>query len=63
MFDQTVNAILPSNLLELEESLEEKLSTTGVTQRNLGLPLHSNSLGSHQNSKLKSWTDPVSSFP
>ena len=41
--------------------LNEKVSTTGVTQENLELPLLPNSLDSHQtqNNKMKFWTDPT----
>ena len=55
MFDMVLNATLS----------EEKVSTTGVTQENLELPLPPNSLDSYQkqNSKMKSWTDPTSSLP
>ena len=55
MFDVVLNATLS----------EEKVSTTGVTQENLELPLPPNSLDSYQkqNSKMKSWTDPTSSLP
>ena len=41
--------------------LNEKVSTTGVTQENLELPLLPNSLDSHQtqNNKMKFLTDPT----
>ena len=44
---------------------EEKVSTTGVTQGNLELPLPPNSLDSHQtrNNKMIFWTDTTSLFP
>ena len=44
---------------------EEKISTTGVTQRNLEFPLPPNSLDSHQtqNNKMISWTEPPSLVP
>ena len=42
----------------LNATLSEKVSTTGVTQENLELPLLPNSLDSHQtqNNKIKFWT-------
>ena len=50
MFDGILNA-----------TLSEKVSTTGVIQENLELPLLPNSLDSHQtqNNKMKLWTDPT----
>ena len=55
MFDGILNATLS----------EEKVSTIGVLQENLELPLPPNSLNSYQkqNIKMKSWTDPTSSLP
>ena len=55
MFDVVLNATRS----------EENISTTGVTQENLKLPLPPNSLDSFQkqNSEMKSWTDPTSSLP
>ena len=55
MFDRILNGTLS----------EEKVSTFGVTQGNLELPLPPNSLDSHQiqSNKMMSWTDPMSSFP
>ena len=49
----------------LNATLSEKVSTTGVTQENLELPLLPNSLDSHQtqNNKMKFWTDPTFLFP
>ena len=49
MFDGILNATLS----------EEKVSTTGVTQRNLKIPLPPNYLDSHQtqNNKIKSWIE------
>ena len=41
---------------------EENLSTTEVTQKNLGLPLLPNSPDLHQNNEMKSCADPASSF-
>ena len=55
MFDSILNA-----------TLFEEVSTTGVTQGNLELPLPPpDSLDSRQtqNNKMMSWTDPMSSFP
>ena len=48
MFDEILNA-----------NLSEKVSTTGVIQENLELPLFPNSLDSHQtqNNKMKFWFD------
>ena len=41
----------------------KKLSTTGATQSNLGLPLPPNSTDLHQKqNKMKSWADPASLF-
>ena len=51
MFDGILNA-----------TLFEKVSTTGIIQENLELPLFLNSLDSHQtkNNKMKIiWTDPT----
>ena len=47
MFDGILNVTLS----------EEKVSTTGITQKNLKLSLPPNSLDSHQtqNNKIKSW--------
>ena len=44
----------------LNATLPEKVSTTGVIQENLELPLLPNSLDSHQtqNNEIKFWTDP-----
>ena len=55
MFDRILNTTLS----------EENVSTTGVIQENLELPLTPNSLDSHQteNNKMKSWIDPTSSLP
>ena len=55
MFDEILDATLS----------EEKVSTTGVTQENLELPLPPSSLDSNQtkNNKMKSWVDPRSSIP
>ena len=55
MFDVVLNATLS----------EEKVFTTGATQKNLELPLPPNPLDSYQkqNSKMESWTDPTSSLP
>ena len=50
MFDRILIATLPNKSLELEEGLR-KLSTTGVTQGNLGLPVAPNSLDLHQTQK------------
>ena len=49
----------------LNATLSEKVSTTGVTQENLELPLLPNSLDSHQtqNNKTKFWTDPMFFLP
>ena len=49
----------------LNATLSEKVSTTGVTQENLELPLLPNSLDSHQtqNNKMKFWTDPTFLLP
>ena len=49
----------------LNATLSEKVSTTGVTQENLELPLLPNSLDSHQtqNNKIKFWTDPTFLLP
>ena len=54
MFDRILNATLS----------EEKVSTIGVIQENLGLPLPPNFLNSYQkqNIKIKSWTDPTLSL-
>ena len=46
----------------LNVTLRDELFTTGVTQGNLELPLPPNSLDSHKNNKIKSWTGPESSF-
>ena len=48
----------------LNVTLTEELFTTGVTQGNLELTLPPNSLDSHKNknNKMKSYTDPKSSF-
>ena len=53
MFDRILNATL------------SQVSTTGVTQENLELPLLPNSLDSHQtqNNKMKFWTDPTFLLP
>ena len=49
----------------LNATLSEKVSTTGVTQDNLELPLLPNSLDLHQtqNSKMKFWTDTAFLLP
>ena len=49
----------------LNATLSEKVSTTGVTQENLELPLLPNSLDSHQtqNSKMRFWTDTTFLLP
>ena len=54
MFDGILNA-----------TLSQEVSTTGVTQENLELPLPPNSLDSHQtqNNNMKSRTKPTSSLP
>ena len=54
MFDGILNA-----------TLSEKVSTTGVTQENLELPLLPNSLDSRQtqNHEMKFWTDPTLLLP
>ena len=45
----------------LNEALHEKVSTTGVTQENLDVPLPPNSLDSHQTqtNKIKFWAGPT----
>ena len=63
MFDRTLNAALPNNLLPTRRKSEEKLLTTDIVQGNLGLSLLPNSLDLHQNNKMKSCADPASSFP
>ena len=45
----------------LNATLSEKVSTTGVAQENLELPLLPNSLDSHK-TKMKFWTDPTFLF-
>ena len=64
MFDRTLNATLPNNVLHTaRRKSEEKLSTAGITtQRHLGLSLSLNSLDLHQNNKIKSCIDPAFSF-
>ena len=54
MFHRILNAIQ-----------SEKVSTPGVIQENLKLPLLPNSLDSHQaqNDKMKSWSDPTLLLP
>ena len=54
MFDRILNA-----------TLSDKVSTTGVTQENLELPLTPNSFDSHQteNNKMKFSTDPTFLLP
>ena len=54
MFDEIINA-----------ALSEKVSTIGVIQAILELPLLPNSLDSHhaQNNKKKFWTDPTFLLP
>ena len=54
MFDRLLNA-----------TLSEKVSTIGVTQENLELPLLPDSLDPHQtqNNKMKFWTDPTFLLP
>ena len=49
----------------LNVTLSEEVSTTGVTQGNLKLPLPPDSLihTKHSNNKMKSCADPMSSFP
>ena len=49
----------------LNETLSEKVSTTGATHKNLEFPLLPNSLDSHQteNNKMKFWTDPMFLLP
>ena len=63
MFDRTLNAVLPNNLITARRKYEEKLPTTEVTQVNLGLLLLPNSPDFQQNNKTKSCADPASSFP
>ena len=50
MSDRILNAALPNNSLQLEEGLRRSFS--GVMQRNLGLPLPSNSLDLYQDHKF-----------
>ena len=49
----------------LNAPLSEKVTTAGVTQKNLELPLLPNSFDSHQtqNNKMKFWTDPTLLLP
>ena len=56
--------ILNATLIIARRKFEEKLSITWVIQGNLILTLPLNSLDLHQtqNQKMKSWTDPASSF-
>ena len=48
----------------LNATLSEKVSTTGVAQENLELPLLPNSLDSHQtqNNKMAFWANPTFLF-
>ena len=49
----------------LNVTLSEELTTTGVSRRNLELPLPPHLLIhiKHKSNKMKSWMDPTSSFP
>ena len=57
----------PSRMFDgiLNATLSEKVSTTGVIQENLELPLLPNSLDSHQtqDNKMKFWTDATFLLP
>ena len=62
LFDRTLNAALPKNLLQHRESLKEASHHWGYT-RECRTPLPPNSPDLHQNNKMKTCTNRASSFP
>ena len=63
MFDRILNVTLSNNSLQLAGGLWKRFYRWGYIKES-GLTLHPNSLDLHQaqKQKIKSWTDPASSF-